>query len=97
MKGIGLSTYTKFLNFLPAQVHGYDALILDDTIIRIASQGVFERLAPLRDLKRLKAADSYPSYLKCMHRVATDLGVRAEVIEYFLFVFGLNLKSPSRK
>jgi hypothetical protein len=95
MKGIGLSTYTKFLNFLPAKVHDYEALILDDTIIRIASQGIFEELAPLRDLKRSKAADSYPSYLKCMHSVATDLGVRAEVIEYFLFVFGLNLKSSA--
>jgi hypothetical protein len=34
IKGLGPSTYTKFLNFLSVKVHGYAALILDDRIIR---------------------------------------------------------------
>jgi len=48
--GIGLSTYTKFLNFLSVQVQGHTALILDDRIIRVANQSIFEELAPLRGL-----------------------------------------------
>lgn len=71
--GIGLSTYTKFLNFLSVQVHGHAALILDDRIIRIANQSVFDELAPLRGLNNTNAARSYPSYLMCMHSVASSL------------------------
>ena len=95
--GIGLSTYTKFLNFLSVQVHGHAALILDDRIIRIANQSVFEELAPLRGLNSRNAASSYPSYLMCMHSVASGLDVPAEAIEFFLFEFGLNLKPGHRK
>lgn len=94
--GIGVSTYTKFLNFLSVQVHGNAALILDNTIIRIASQSVFEELAPLRGLKKSNSARFYPNYLTCMHSVASGLDVPAEAIEVFLFVFGLNLKPPGR-
>jgi hypothetical protein len=95
--GIGLSTYTKFLNFLSVRVHDHTALILDNTIIRIANQGVFEELAPLQELKISNAARFYAEYLTCMHAVASDLAVPAEAIEFFLFLFGLNLKPPGRK
>jgi len=94
IEGIGLSTYTKFLNFLSVQVHGREALILDDRIIRIANRSVFDELAPLRGLNQDNAARSYPSYLMCMHSVASSLDVPAEAIEFFLFEFGLNLKPP---
>jgi hypothetical protein len=95
--GIGLSTYTKFLNFLSVQVHGHAALILDDRIIRIANQSVFDELSPLRGLNNSNAARSYPSYLMCMHNVASSLDVAAEALEFFIFEFGLNLKPPRRK
>jgi hypothetical protein len=90
--GIGLSTYTKFLSFLSAQVHGHSALILDDRIIRVVSQGIFEELAPISSLGSYNAARLYPQYLSCMHSLATKLSVSAEEIEFFLFEFGLNLK-----
>jgi hypothetical protein len=90
--GIGLSTYTKFLNFLSAQVQGHTALILDDRIIRVANQGIFEELAPLQGLSNYNAARSYPQYLECIHGLANNLAVSAEEIEFFLFEFGLNLK-----
>lgn len=63
IKGIGLSTYTKFLNFLDVQVHDHTALILDDRIIRVASEGIFEELAPLRDLSNSNRVRRYPSLL----------------------------------
>ena len=92
--GIGLSTYTKFLSFLSVHVQGYTALILDDRIIRVANQCVFEELAPLRGLSYDNAPRSYPQYLECIHGLAEDLEVSPEQIEFFLFEFGLNLKRP---
>ena len=92
ISGVGLSTYTKFLTFLSVPVHGHSALILDDRIIRIAQSGIFRELASLHGLKN--AMHSYPRYLECMHGLAGDLAVSAERLEFFLFEFGLNLKSP---
>ena len=93
--GIGLSTYTKFLSFLSVQVQGHTALILDDRIIRVANQGIFEELTPLQGLSYDNAPRSYPQYLECIHGLADSLGVSPEKIEFFLFEFGLNLKPPS--
>jgi hypothetical protein len=93
--GIGLSTYTKFLSFLSIQVQGYPALILDDRIIRVSSQRLFEELAPLRKLNGNNAVALYPEYLECIHNLARSLDVSAEGIEFFLFEFGLNLKLPT--
>ncbi len=95
IKGIGLSTYTKFLPFLSVEVQGHAALILDDRIIRVASQGIWKELAPLQGLGNYNKVRRYPSYLMEVHRVANNLEVSPEAIEFFLFEFGLNLKPPS--
>ena len=92
--GMGLSTYTKFLTFLSAQVDGYSTLILDDRIVRVANKEVFEELAPIRHLSTHNAVRAYPQYLSCVHGLANRLAVSAEKIEFFLFEFGLNLKPP---
>lgn len=91
-KGIGLSTYTKFLNFLKVKVHGHLALILDDRIIRVASQGAWKELARLRVLSKSNAVQSYPNYLMEMQQIANGLEVSPEALEFFLFEFGLTLK-----
>lgn len=92
IKGLGLSTYTKFLNFLSAKIHNHPALILDDRIIRIATSGTFEELKPIQHLNSYNAVRSYPQYLSCMCKLEDSLDVAAENIEFFLFEFGLNLK-----
>jgi len=94
IKGIGLSTYTKFLNFLDVPVHGHAALILDRRIIQVANKDNFQELASL-ELNNSNAVLRYTSYLERMHCVANNLEVCAEAIEFFLFEFGLNLKPPS--
>ncbi len=94
--GIGPSTYTKFLSFLSADIQGHTALILDDRIIRIAKQGVFEELAPLLKLRNHNAIRMYPQYLENLHILAGKYEVAAEKIEFFLFEFGLNLKQSLR-
>jgi len=92
INGIGLSTYTKFLSFLSVQVNGHAALILDDRIIRVANQDIFEDLRPLQNLSYQNAARHYPEYLQCIEEIATKLSVSPEQLEFFLFEFGLNLK-----
>jgi hypothetical protein len=94
ISGIGLSTYTKFLNFLDVPVHGHAALILDRRIVQVANQDIFQELASL-ELSNSNAVLRYPSYLERMHSVANNLEVCPEAIEFFLFEFGLNLKWPS--
>jgi hypothetical protein len=89
--------YTKFLTFLSVPVHGLSALILDDRIIRVAQQGIFQELAPLQGLSDSNAARSYPRYLERMHSLAGDITVSAEQLEFFLFEFGLNLKPLGRE
>ena len=95
VEGIGLSTYTKFLNFLSIHVQGETALILDNRIIEIAHRGIFEEFAPLVKLSYDNAPRFYPRYLENMHRLANSLAVSAEAIEFFLFEFGINLKRPT--
>ena len=84
--GVGLSTYTKFLNFLSVTVSGKTALILDDRIVRVAKSRAFEEFTD--SLTALR----YPACLERMHSIAETLGVDAESLEFFLFEFGLNLK-----
>ena len=85
---VGLSTYTKFLNFLSVSVSGKAALILDQRIIDVAKGHSFEDLAGCYN------PATYPVYLEKMHSIADTLGIDAESLEFFLFEFGLNLKKP---
>jgi hypothetical protein len=94
--GVGLSTYTKFLHFLGVTVEGFPSLILDDRIVRVASNSQFDELADLCALRAHNARQKYVEYLRCMHKVARQLKVRAGNLEMFLFEFGLNLKSAIR-
>jgi hypothetical protein len=87
--GLGLSTYTKFLNFLSVSISGKTALILDKRIIDVAKSGVFEEFTGHFNAQR------YPLYLQRMQSIAEALELDAENVEFFLYEFGLNLKPPN--
>jgi hypothetical protein len=91
--GIGLSTYTKLLHFLSAKIEGHGALILDQRIIDVAQQNLFEELASIRRLTSGNASRLYPKYLECMDGAASLLSLTPDKIEFFLFEFGLHLKA----
>jgi 8-oxoguanine DNA glycosylase-like protein/DUF2934 family protein len=91
VKGIGLSTYTKFINFLSINVCGNTALILDRIIARVFENRVFPELFSLGINVNNKEA-KYPEYLTCIHQISNELRVPAENIEFFLFHFGLIIK-----
>ena len=91
--GIGLSTYTKLLHFLSATIEGHGALILDQRIIEVVQQNLFEELAAIRRLTSANASRLYPKYLECMDDAASQLSLPPDKIEVFLFEFGLHLKA----
>ena len=97
LSGIALSTYTKFLAFLSIEIHSLPALILDDRIIRIIGDRLFEELEVLGNKRRNNSHDWYPEYLSCISQLASSFDVSSESIEFFLFEFGLNLKQPDTK
>lgn len=91
IKGLGLSTYSKFLQFLDVKVEQRKALILDDRISRVATSGNFQDFT-MAGLKYENAPEKYSEYLNRIHEIANWHNLEAEKIEYFLFQFGLNLK-----
>ena len=93
IRGVGLSTYTKFLHFLPAQIEGHAALILDERIIEVTQLNLFEELAAIRRLTSANASRLYPKYLECIDDAASRLSLPSDKIEFFLFEFGLHLKA----
>lgn len=95
INGIGLSTYTKLLHFLSVKVGRRESLILDQRIIDTVKQSRFEELAPIRELNSSSAPRRYPEYLECLNHIALQLSVSPENIEFFLFEFGLHLKSEN--
>jgi len=92
VKGIKLSTYTKFLNFLSVKIRGQWALILDNQIVRVTERGIFAELLPLREMNEKTKDRMYPTYVKRIHEIADEMRVPAENIEFFLYEFGSSLK-----
>jgi len=91
--GLGLSTYTKFLQLRGFRFDGVPALILDERIIRVFKNKVFDEFQSLSNITEYNKESHYAVYLKCMHECAQQLETTPEHLELFLFTFGNNLKS----
>lgn len=92
--GLGFSTCSKLLYFLGIEVNAYDALILDQRLLAVFKNNVFDDFSGLEHLTYENALqdDNYLSYQKKMNDVARLLVVPTENIEMFLFAFGSQLK-----
>lgn len=91
-KGLGLSTYTKFLQLRGFRFDRNPALILDERIIRVFQSNIFEDFKDLSKISDYNKEQYYSSYLKCMCTCAGELSTSPEHLEMFLFTFGNNLK-----
>ena len=89
--GLGLSTLSKFTNFLGTTVGGNKALILDLQIIETLKSGPFEEFEPLRKISYENAPRRYSEYCEHMTKWANELGTDQEKLEMFLFTFGRSL------
>jgi len=88
IKGLGPSTYTKFLYFMKASIEGQQALILDKQLIEVFKKNLFKEFNNLKSISESKQISMYVCYLKAMEKIGIDLGK----LELFLFMFGKNLK-----
>lgn len=91
VKGIAISTFTKFLYFLDTEIEGQKALILDDQIIQALSKSPFQH-PDFQKLERRNAHQFYVKYLQKMAEWAGELETQPENVELFLFMFHKGLK-----
>ena len=92
IRGLGLSTYSKFLYFLEADIEGNKALILDNRISNTLKNSTFDELRAINDISYTNAARNYPRYLKHMTELSKEFDIDSGKLEMFIFEFGLNLK-----
>lgn len=97
IKGLGISTLSKFLYFLELDIENNPCLILDDKLIDIINNSNFEEINNLKGITReysLKLNPlklNYLDFLKSLNLISKKLNVKAEKVEMFLFFFGKNL------
>jgi len=92
IKGLGLSTYSKLLYFLEADIEGNKALILDIRIANTLKNFIFQELKPLNNVTYTNAVKKYTRYLNHMAELSEEFNVNSGKLEMFIFEFGLNLK-----
>lgn len=89
IKGLGMSTMTKFTTFLNAEINGFKSVILDDKIMQVINGGRFEELHQLRGIGNKKK--TFVPYIKTLNILSKNLKVDPNQIELFLFTFGNTL------
>jgi hypothetical protein len=90
--GIGISTYTKLLYFLGIRINNAPCLILDNRLINVFSHAEYENFAGLNGISYLNAHRYYLRYIQRMQELAGEMGTQGDNVEFFLFMFGGNLK-----
>ncbi len=96
IRGLGLSTFSKFLYFLSVKIDSKPCIILDRKIIKVISSNIWVELEELKndfsETNLTKNFTNYPKYIKTVNSIASELSVANDKIELFLFLFGQNLK-----
>lgn len=97
IKGLGLSTITKFTHFLNTTIEGRKAVILDLQIIEAINTGRFEEFDSLKGISYQNALNKYLNYIKIVSELSEKLKVKPDQIEMFLFTFGRVLSDLNHK
>lgn len=95
--GLGLSTITKFTQFLDTTINGNRAVILDRQIIETIRISEFEELDTLKNIKYENAIKYYPDYIRIIDQLTRELDASHDQIEMFLFMFGRNIRDTRIK
>ncbi len=95
IKGLGLSTLTKFTHFLDTTIEENKAVILDIQIIEVISSGKFEEFDALKGISYDNAIKYYTKYLEIISNLSEKMNVKQDQVEMFLFMFGRILHNAS--
>ncbi len=97
VKGLGFSTLSKILYFKKLRIESLPALVFDQRVINALNiNSKFEDygIERFKSLKYENAFNHYVEYLQFMYDLSTEIKVKPDQIEMFLFEFGSNLKEP---
>lgn len=92
IKGLGLSTFSKFTHFLNTKINNKRAVVLDNRIIQVINSNRFEDFSSFPKIRYNNAPTEYENYLNVVDSVSRKTGAVPDQIEMFLFMFGNNLK-----
>ena len=95
--GLGLSTMTKFTNFLNTRINGNKAVILDLQIMSALNRGVFEEFKTLEKINYDNAISKYAEYLSIVGEISQEINSAPDQIENFLFLFGRSLSESKAR
>ena len=89
--GLGLSTMSKFTNFLNTTINGNRAVILDLQIINAINRGTFEEFNSLQKITYVNALNKYEQYISTIEKLAEKTNAKPDQIENFIFLFGRSI------
>jgi len=92
ISGLGLSTYSKLLYFLGIKFNGNPCLILDQRLIDVFANKVYNNFSSISEIKYGNAEKKYLDFLVLINKKAIELETQGENLEQFFFMFGNNLK-----
>ncbi len=95
IKGLGLSTMTKFTHFLNTKINGNRALILDNQIIEAINTKRYEEFRALEGISYDNAVKKYQVYTEIIEKLTREMNVSPDQVEMFLFTFGRILSNNS--
>ncbi len=93
IRGLGLSTYTKFLYFIEAKIDSFPCVILDKRIIDAINKRFISDLSQLVGIQTYNASTRYPDFLKVIDRASNKYEATHGQVEMFIFEFGINMKA----
>lgn len=91
LRGLGISTYSKYLYFSGCSIDGNQCLILDNLVVKGIHNltGIeFDELKDTVQNNRHRYYRNYPLYLEAMQNLSLNIGVPAHNIEYVLWLAG---------
>lgn len=91
ISGLGLSTMSKFTNFLNTTINGHKAVILDLQIINSINKGTFEEFNTLRKITYANALNKYEDYISIIEELSQKTKAKPDQIENFIFLFGRSI------
>lgn len=91
VQGLGLSTITKFTQFLNTRINSYRAIMLDNQIIQSIETKRFEDLEHLQGINYNNAHNYYLKYIETIGQMSGNMNVEPDQIEIFLYTLGKNL------
>lgn len=91
ISGLGLSTMSKFTNFLNTTINSHKAVILDLQIINAINRGTFEEFNSLKKITYVNALNKYEDYISIIDELSHKTKAKPDQIENFIFLFGRSI------